>query len=49
VPISGVGLAPYATIIYIVKRLAIIRKVLELEFTARERTRIARAGDKHEH
>jgi hypothetical protein len=32
-----------------VKRSAIIRKVPELEFTARERTRMARAGDKHEH
>jgi hypothetical protein len=32
-----------------VKRLAIVRKVLELEFTTRERTRMARAGDKHKH
>jgi hypothetical protein len=49
VPVSGVGLAPHAAVIYVVKRSAIIRKVPELEFTAREMTRMARAGDKHEH
>jgi hypothetical protein len=34
VPVSKVSLALHATVIYVMKRLAIIRKVLELEFTA---------------